>query len=94
VSRGALVLAMVVWGLALARPAPAPAACAAGPLCGEPLDLNAAPAVWLETLPGIGPARAGAIAAARPFAHVDELERVPGIGRASVRRLRGRVEVR
>ncbi len=93
-SRGALVLAVVVWGLALARPAPAPAPCEAGPLCGEPLDLNATPAVWLETLPGIGPARAGAIAAARPFAHVGELERVPGLGPATVRRLRDRVEVR
>lgn len=93
-SRGALVLAAIVWGLALARPAPAPAQCPAGPLCGEPLDLNAAPVVWLETLPGIGPARAAAIAEARPFAHVGELGRVPGIGPASVRRLAGRVEVR
>ena len=47
---------------------------------GRPLDLNHASAPLLETLPGIGPARAGAIVASRPYASLSELEKVPGIG--------------
>ena len=49
-------------------------------LFGGWLDLNRAEAQALEALPGIGPARARAIAAARPFSSLDELERVRGIG--------------
>lgn len=58
------------------------------PGAGEPVDLNAATAAELETLPGIGPATAAAIVDDRdrhgPFASVDELERVPGIGPAKL----------
>ena len=56
-----------------------------------PVDLNRAPPATLETLPGIGPALARRIVAARserPFSSVDDLERVPGIGPATVARLR------
>jgi DNA uptake protein ComE-like DNA-binding protein len=56
---------------------------AAALLFGRRLDLNRAPAASLELLPGIGPARAEAIAAARcrrRFDSVADLERVPGIG--------------
>ncbi len=59
-------------------------------LFGHPLDLNLAPVRALEVLPGIGPARAEAIARARfqrPFCSVEELERVRGIGPATVARL-------
>ena len=53
-----------------------------------PVDLNAASAAELETLPGVGPATAAAIVDDRerhgPFASVDELERVPGIGPAKL----------
>jgi competence protein ComEA len=52
-------------------------------LLGLPIDPNRADAATLETLPGVGPARAAAILAARarrPFARVEELDRVPGIG--------------
>jgi hypothetical protein len=52
-------------------------------LFGLGLDPNTARASSLEVLPGIGPARAAAIVAARcerRFASVAELERVPGIG--------------
>ena len=46
-----------------------------------PIDLNAADAETLASLPGIGPGRAAAIVAQRPFGDVSELRRVPGIGR-------------
>jgi Holliday junction resolvasome RuvABC DNA-binding subunit len=50
---------------------------------GLPIDPNRADAATLETLPGVGPARALAILEARrsrPFQRVEDLERVPGIG--------------
>jgi len=56
-------------------------------LYGLPLDLNRADAASLEVLPGIGPARAAAIVAARPFAQVGELSRVPGIGPGTLARI-------
>ena len=46
----------------------------------SPVSLNAATGEQLETLPGIGPALAQKILAARPFAAIDELSAVPGIG--------------
>ena len=60
------------------------------------VDLNRAPAATLETLPGIGPALARRIVAARaerPFSSVEDLERVPGIGPATMARLRPLVAV-
>ena len=48
-----------------------------------------------EQLPGVGPATAAAIVAERerngPFASVDELDRVRGIGPAKLEALRGLV---
>jgi competence protein ComEA len=62
------------------------------------LNLNSATAAELDALPGIGPSRAAAILQYReqhgPFAAVDELARVPGLGVAAVTRLRERVAVR
>ena len=52
-------------------------------LVGLPIDPNVADAATLETLPGIGPARAQAIVEARArrrFRSKAELTRVPGIG--------------
>jgi competence protein ComEA len=52
-----------------------------------PIDPNRADVVSLETLPGIGPVRARAIAAERcrrPFASLADLERVRGLGPARV----------
>ena len=49
-----------------------------------PIDLNTASAELLETLPGIGPVRAGDIVADRelngPFLSIEEITRVKGIG--------------
>lgn len=59
---------------------------------GLPIDVNRAGAVALQAVPGIGPARAAAIVADRaalgPFEDVDALDRVRGIGPATVERLR------
>jgi competence ComEA-like helix-hairpin-helix protein len=60
---------------------------------GDPVDLNTGTRADLEGLPGIGPALATRIAAARaerPFSSLEDLTRVPGIGPATVERLRGR----
>ena len=93
---GAFSLAPSVGGavlLALLRTRLHPMRGAAGLLCGRALDLNAATPESLEALPGIGPARARALAAARPFASVADVERVRGIGPALRRRLQPFVEV-
>lgn len=48
------------------------------------IDLNEAPPSELEALYGIGPSRAEAIVAARPFSSMAALEQVSGIGSATV----------
>jgi len=62
------------------------------------LDLNRAGAAELEALPGIGPKLAAAIVDDRakngPFASVEDLGRVPGIGDATVEHLRDLVTAR
>ena len=59
---------------------------------GETIDPNVAGDVELDRLPGVGAARALRIVQEReengPFASVEDLARVPGIGPASVDRLR------
>ncbi len=59
----------------------------------RPIDVNRAPAERLVALPGVGPVLAARIAAARPFATVDDLRRVPGLGAARLARLRPLVTV-
>lgn len=65
-----------------ATPAPSPGV----------VNLNTATEEELVRLPGIGPSRAAAILALRQrlqrFRTVDDLQRVRGIGRATLRRLR------
>lgn len=64
---------------------------------GETIDVNRAGPVELDRLPGIGPATAAAIAAARDsglvFQRADDLLQVRGVGPALVERLRDLVEV-
>ncbi len=56
------------------------------------VNINAASAEELERVPGIGPARAEAIVRLRErvtrFRHVEDLVRVRGIGRATLRTMR------
>jgi competence protein ComEA len=64
---------------------------------GGAVDINAADAVALEELPGVGPSIAQAIVEWReangPFASVDELEDVPGIGPATLDEIRENARV-
>lgn len=61
------------------------------------LDLNRATVAELESLPGIGAAKAAAIVARRKtvghFRSVDDLESVRGIGPVLIEQLRPRVEI-
>ena len=61
------------------------------------VDINRASAAELEELPGVGPATAEAIIAHRdqhgPFASVDDLLDVRGIGEAKLEQLRDRATV-
>lgn len=67
------------------------------PQAAPPLDLNTATAAELEALPFVGPYMAQQIVAHRerygPFTAVDSLVRVPGIGPATLARIRARVRV-
>ncbi len=64
---------------------------------GAAVDLNRASQAELESLPGIGPAKAEAILAYRaqhgPFRRLEDLQRVPGFGPVSVNRLRSDLRV-
>lgn len=63
----------------------------------EPIDLNTATEQQLDTLPGVGPSTARAIVAYRlqhgPFARVEDLLNVRGIGPAKLEALLGFVRV-
>lgn len=61
-------------------------------LASAAVDLNRASQAELESLPGIGPAKAEAIMAYRrqhgSFRRIEDLQRVPGFGARTVERLR------
>lgn len=63
------------------------------PTGADRVDVNAAPPRLLETLPGVGPATAARIVAARPFHTVEDLLRVAGIGPVRLEALRPWVTV-
>jgi len=52
------------------------------------IELNTATMEELLLLPGVGPARARAILAHRPYRRVEDLLKVPGIGPKTLERLR------
>lgn len=77
--------------------APDPGGAAGGAPGGVLVDLNTADSTTLQTLPGVGPAIAQRIIDHRdqngPFASVEALDAVSGIGPASMARLRDLVTV-
>ena len=83
-------------GLSGVLPTPTPAAVRAGePVLapGALVNVNTATVAELETLPGIGASRAQAIVDNRPYQTVEDLNRVPGIGDATMNQLRPLVAV-
>lgn len=76
----------------------ASAAAASAAAAGAKVNVNTADAAALDTLPGVGPSTAGKILAEReangPFASVDDLTRVSGIGPKKLELLRELVCVR
>ena len=52
------------------------------------LDINTASSVELENIPGLDPAMAERIIAARPFRSADDLRSVKGIGDAKYAKIR------
>jgi comEA protein len=66
-------------------------------LAKHPLNLNTATAEQLELLPGIGPAMAAKIIAARKekggFKSIEELDEIPGIGEKKMEKLRPLVTI-
>lgn len=65
----------------------------AAPISGAPVDLNTADLKALEALPGVGPATARKIIAARPFKTVDDLSKVKGLSKAKIAALKDKVSV-
>ena len=62
-----------------------------------PIDINTADAAALQTLPGIGKTKAAAIIAHReahgPFATVDDLKNVKGVGEMTLEKLKEQITV-
>lgn len=54
----------------------------------KPIDINKAARDELMTLPGIGEKTANEIIGARPFKNIDDMNRVPGIGPATLKKIR------
>lgn len=96
---GPALLSQIEPHLAFSAPprAPAQAGAESGPGPSSQVPLNRASASELEALPGIGPAKASAIVAYRelhgPFATLEALTQVRGIGPVMLARLRGLVLV-
>jgi competence protein ComEA len=60
---------------------------------GTPVDLNTADLKALEALPGVGPATAKKIMAARPFQSVDDLSKIKGMTKTKIAALKDKVTV-
>lgn len=67
------------------------------PKTGGSININTASATELDVLPGVGPSTAQAIVSYRnkkgPFARVEDLLNVPGIGPAKLSQMRGQISL-
>ena len=62
--------------------------------CDDPLDLNAASQEQFQQLHGIGPVKAAKIAAGKPYHSVEDLLKIPGIGKKTLEKIRPCVTVK
>jgi competence protein ComEA len=74
--------------VALALPQRVDPAVAVGNAAGALVNINTATLEELDTLPGVGPKTAQLIADGRPYATVDDLLRVKGIGPATLAKIK------
>jgi competence protein ComEA len=81
-------------GLSGTLASPVPQAESASGSAGGLVNLNTASADELMSLSGIGPSKAAAIIANRPYDTVDDLDRVPGFGSKTIDQLRELVTTR
>ena len=61
--------------------------------CDDPLDLNTASQEQFQQLHGIGPVKAAKIAAGKPYHSVEDLLKIPGIGKKTLEKIRPCVTV-
>lgn len=63
------------------------------PATSSKININSAPKSKLEELPGIGSATADKIIAGRPYATIEDLDKVSGIGESTLEKLKDLIEV-
>lgn len=61
--------------------------------CDDPIDLNTASQEQFQQLHGIGPVKAAKIFAGRPYRSVEDLLKIPGIGKKTLAKIRPCVTV-
>jgi competence protein ComEA len=88
-----LALAPISWSASTTTPSKTSDNSTTQAISSKKVDVNTATKAELETLPGVGPATANEIIAARPFRSVNDLKNVKGIGDARFAELRSHVTI-